>query len=130
LKRLIGYIVYVGVYEVFFMESKNYLRPGKSQSQDFDAQTADTSICMLQYNILSIGKRFLAYESYGELFRKAGVETLELTIIEKIWGYLIDLLLIVSEVFETDMEELLDKIAADNHAITKIIKMKALIYAA
>lgn len=70
--------------EVFFKEAKNHLRLGKSQSLDFDAQIADTTISMMQYNILSLAKRLLDYESLGELFKQAGVETLELTIVEKI----------------------------------------------
>ena len=106
------------------------MRLGKSQSLDFDAQLADTTISMIQYNILSIAKRFLDYESMGELFRQAGMETLELTIVEKIWGYLVELLSIISEIFEINMEEILDKIVSDNHAITKILKMKAALEAA
>ena len=69
------------------------MRLGKSQSLDFDAQIADTTISMIQYNILSLAKRLLVYQSLGELFKQAGVETLELTIVEKIWGYLLDKLI-------------------------------------
>ena len=116
--------------EVFFKEAKNYLKLGKSQSLDFDAQIADTTICMIQYNILSLAKRLLDYESLGELFKKAGVETMELTVVEKIWGYLLELLTLVADIFDIDMEEILDKIADDNQSITKIIKMKALLNAA
>ena len=64
------------------------------------------------------------------MFRQAGNETLELTIVEKIWGYLIKLLSIVSKIFGINMEDILDKIASDNHAITKIIKMKTALNAA
>ena len=116
--------------EVFFKETKNYLRLGKSQSQDFDAQIADTTISTIQYNILSLAKRLLDYESLGELFKQAGVETLELTIIEKIWGYLLELLTLIADIFEIDMEQILDKIADDNQSITKIIKMNAALNAA
>jgi len=116
--------------EVFFKEAKNHLRLGKSQSQDFDAQIADTTISMMQYNILSLAKRLLDYESLGELFKQAGVETLELTITEKIWGYLLELLALVADIFEIDMEQILDKIADNNQAITKIIKINTLINAA
>ena len=116
--------------EVFFKESKGYLRLGKSQSQDFDAQIADTTICMMQYNILSLAKRLLAYESMGELFRQAGTETLELTVVEKIWGYLLELIALIADIFEIDMEEILNKIADDNQSITKFIKMKAALNAA
>ena len=118
------------VVEVFFKESKGYLRLGKSQSQDFDAQIADTTICMMQYNILSLAKRLLAYESMGELFRQAGTETLELTVVEKIWGYLLELIALIADIFEIDMEEILNKIADDNQSITKFIKMKAALNAA
>lgn len=116
--------------EVFFKEGKNYLRLGKSQSQDFDAQIADTTICLMQYNILSLAKRLLAYESMGELFRQAGTETLELTVVEKIWGYMLELIALIADIFEIDMEEILNKIADDNQSITKIIKMKAALNAA
>ena len=40
--------------EVFFKESKQQLGLGKSQAQDFDAQIAATTLCMLQYNLLSV----------------------------------------------------------------------------
>ena len=59
-----------------------------------------------------------------------GVETLELTIAEKIWGYLLELLTLIADIFDIDMEQILDKIADDNQAITKIIKMNALLNAA
>jgi hypothetical protein len=116
--------------EVFFKEGKTHLRLGKSQSQDYDAQIADTTICLMHYNILSLAKRLLDYESMGELFKQAGTETLELTVVEKIWGYLLELIALIADLFEIDMEEILNKIADDNQSITKIIKMKAALNAA
>ena len=59
-----------------FKEGQNHLMPGKNQSFDVDAQVTDTTISMLQYNILAVAKRFLDNESMGKLFRQAGVETL------------------------------------------------------
>ena len=106
------------------------MRLGKSQSLDFDAQIADTTISMIQYNIMSLAKRLLVYQSLGELFKQAGVETLELTIVEKIWGYLLELLKLIADIFDIDMEQILDKIADDNQSITKIIKMNAALNAA
>ena len=88
------------------------------------------SFAKLQYNILSLAKRLLDYESLGELFKQAGVETLELTIVEKIWGYLLELLTLIANIFEIDMEQILDKITDDNQSITKIIKMNAALNAA
>jgi len=40
---------------------------------------------MLQYNILSVAKRFSEYETLGELFQSANAEIIELTITERIW---------------------------------------------
>ena len=66
----------------------------------------------------------------GELFKQAGTETLELTVVEKIQGYLLELIALIADIFEIDMEEILNKIADDNQSITKIIKMKAALNAA
>ena len=79
---------------------------------------------------LALAKRLLDYESMGELFRQAGTETLELTVVEKIWGYLLELIALIADIFEIDMEEILNKIADGNQSITKIIKMKAALNAA
>jgi len=70
--------------EVFFKESKQYLGLGKCQSQDFDAQIAHTTICMIQYSLLSVAKRFTHYESLCELFRNTKAETIQLTVAEQL----------------------------------------------
>ncbi len=46
-----------------------YLGLGKCQPQDFDAQIASITLCMMQYNTVSVIKRFHDYETIGELFR-------------------------------------------------------------
>ncbi len=56
--------------EVFFRESKQYLQPEKCQSQDFDAQIAATTLSMLQYNLLAVSRRFSAYQTNGEMFKR------------------------------------------------------------
>jgi hypothetical protein len=53
-----------------------------------------------------------------------------LTVVEKIWGYLLELIALIADIFEIDMEEILNKIADGNQSITKIIKMKAALNAA
>jgi len=59
-----------------FKECKQYLRLGKCESIDFDAQIAAATLCMIQYNLFSAVKRFESYESFGALFRAAKSETL------------------------------------------------------
>jgi hypothetical protein len=77
--------------EVFFKECKQLLRLGKCESRHFEAQIAATTLCMLQYNMLSTVKRFAGYESLGALFRQANADTVELTVKERI-------LLIIKEI--------------------------------
>ena len=115
--------------EVFFKDSKQYLGLGKCQSQDFDAQIAHTTICMLQYNLLSVVRRFTDYESLGELFRNTNAETIQLTVAEKIWQIILELLISLAEVFESDIEMLMQKLLTDNETIKKILNYNTLLQA-
>jgi len=51
-----------------FKECKGLLGLGKCQTFNFASQIAATSLIALQYNILSVTKRFTAYETMGILF--------------------------------------------------------------
>ena len=108
--------------EVFFKECKQYLNLCKCQSQDFDAQIATISICILQYNLLSVVKRFEGYETWGELFRAVQADTLELTVCERIWKIIIELLSELADFFETELEILMEKIFSENERFTKLLK--------
>jgi len=112
--------------EVFFKECKQYLRLGKCESTDFDAQIAATTLCMLQYNLFSTVRRFESYESFGALFRAANAETIELNIKERIWLIIKEILTALSDYFEIDIEFLTKQIIADNEQLTNIINLKSL----
>lgn len=115
--------------EVFFKEAKQYLGLGKTQSQDFDAQIATTTISMLQYNLLSVARRFTDYESLGELFRNTKAETIQLTVAERIWQIIVDVLTALAELFEIDTEMLMEKLMSDNERIEKLINYRTLLQA-
>ncbi len=112
--------------EVFFKESKQYLGLGKCQAQDFDAQIAATTLCMLQYNLLSVVKRFNDYETFGELFRVAQKDSLKITISEQIWLIITELITELSKIFDTDTELLMEKLFAENETLTKYLNFKYL----
>ena len=112
--------------EVFFKECKQNLGLGKCQSQDFDAQIAATTLCMLQYNMLSIAKRFTDYETLGELFRATQKDSLQLCISEKIWVIIIELVSHLSEILNLDSETLMENILSENEQLTKYLSLKAL----
>ena len=107
--------------EVFFKESKQYFGLGKSQSRDFDSQISDITINIIQYNIFSTAKRFTAYETLGELFREVQGNIQELTISEKIWGFILELLHIVSDIFDSDFNELIIRILKTEQVNNKIV---------
>ena len=109
--------------EVFFKEAKQYFGLGKSQSQDFDAQIADISIAIIQYNVFSLAKRIEAYETLGGLFKEIRGQITEYTISERIWGFIQELLRIMSEIFNGDFNELIINIIKNEKKDNKIINL-------
>jgi len=112
--------------EVFFKECKQYLGLGKCQAQDFDAQIAATMLCMMQYNLLSVVKRFNGYETLGELFRASQKDVLKLTISEQIWLIIIEIASKLSEILNIDTEMLMEKLFSENEKLTKYLNFKNL----
>ena len=94
--------------EVVFKESKGLLGMGKCQAKDFAEQIAHTSIVALQYNILSVVKRFNDYETIGGLFREVEKDSLELTIAERIWEVIMETVIAIANLFGLTDEEVLD----------------------
>jgi hypothetical protein len=115
--------------EVFFKESKHYLGLGKSQSQDFDAQIANISTTMIQYNILVTAKRFISYETIGQLFEDVSKDSLSLTVAEKIWKIIIEILTQLGCFFETEPNLIMEKLISDNEQVKKIVNFNALLQA-
>ena len=112
--------------EVYFRENKQLLRLGKCESRHFEAQIAAVTICMLQYNLLSAMKRFDGYESFGALFRQANAETLEITIKERIWLIIIEILTELAEYLDFELDFLLEHIFAGNEKLMNLINLKSI----
>lgn len=110
--------------EVFFRESKQHLQLGKCQSQDFDAQIAATTLCMLQYNLLTVARRFCCYQTNGELFRAIEKDTLRLTISEHIWQIIIEVVAELAAILNIDAEELMLELMSENQKLAKFINLK------
>ena len=93
--------------EVVFKECNGLLGMGKCQAKDFAEQIAHTTIAALQYNILSVVKRFASYETIGGLFREATKSSLELTIAERIWRVIMDTVIAIANLFGLTDEEVI-----------------------
>ena len=109
--------------EVFFKEAKQYFGLGKSKSQDLDAQIADISIAIIEYNVFSLAKRIEAYETIGGLFEEAKDQALELTISRRIWGFILELLQMVAELTDSDFNELIIRLIKNKPEENKIFRL-------
>ena len=109
--------------EVIFKESKGLLGLGKCQSANFAAQIASTSLVALQYNILSAVKRFMDYETIGELFRQVTKDSHELTISERIWQAILEFVAAITKVFSIDDEEVLDAMVNESDELAHICEL-------
>lgn len=96
--------------EVVFKESKCLLGLGKCQANNFASQIAATSLTALQYNILSVVKRFAAYETMGKLFEDVSKDSLELSVTERIWGALQEVVIAIANLFGLTDEDIYDAI--------------------
>lgn len=109
--------------EVFFKEAKNHFNLGKSQSQDFDAQIADISIAMIGYNVFSLAKRYDAYETIGGLFVHATGQATEMTIALRIWGFILELLQVISDFIDSNFNDLIIRIMKNKPEDNKIFRL-------
>ena len=107
--------------EVFFKESKQMLGLGKSQSNDFDAQIADTTIVMIQYIFLALRNRIDRYESLGKLFEGTKADIIESRLQERLIALLIAILDVIATLFEQlDEQDIIEKVINDEQAFEKI----------
>lgn len=94
--------------EVVFKEAKGLLGLGKCQANNFASQIAATSMNALQYNILSVVKRFAAYETIGKLFETVSKDSLELSVVDRIWGAIQELVIAIANLFGLTDEDIYD----------------------
>ncbi len=109
--------------EVFFKESKQYFALGKSQSQDFDAQIADISLAMIEYNVFSLAKRLDVYETMGGLFEHVCDNATELTIAMRIWGFIMELQHVIAEFIDGNFNELIPNLIKNKPEDNKIFRL-------
>ena len=67
-------------------------------------------IIALQYNILSLAKRFSSYETIGGIFRDMQRKTIELSVTDRIWGIILELVTIIAEIFTIEDQDIYDAV--------------------
>lgn len=105
--------------EVFFSDSKRILGLADCSSRDFSAHIAHVSLVMIRYNMLSAIKRTLDYDTIGGLFEDMYLGVHELTVVEKIWAIIIEVVAVV-ELIEADSEVLIFQVINSNKRLATI----------
>ena len=113
--------------EVMFKECKQLLNLGKCQSNDFDAQIADSTICFIVYIMLSFHKRIHSYTSLGELFAQYRDDFIEANVVEKLWHLFLTIQLTIAEIFKIDYLEMM-RIIFQSPEIKKALKSLSKIF--
>ena len=96
--------------EVFFKEAKQLLLFGKSQSQDFDAQIADTSLSLIRYILLSYYERTHYGMSIGGLFKQLTQASIEENLVADISTFFMELLAVFAEMSGIDFMTLYESL--------------------
>ena len=109
--------------EVLYKECKQYLRLGKSQNTDLCGQIADATLTMITYTILSLYKRFQAYETLGALFRDTQKELLEKTLCQRIELVILKILRDLLEILCIDVQETLYRLMSSDKAAIEVIAL-------
>jgi predicted nucleic acid-binding Zn finger protein len=110
--------------EVFFKEGKQLLGLGKCQSNDFDAQIADTTVTMIQHILLTLKFRFEHYETKGALFNHVREGIIQFQLDERLWGLFIEVIRVIEVLFDgIDEMELWERILNDEKAYEMINRL-------
>lgn len=100
--------------EVFFSDAKRNLALADCSARDFSSQIAHVSLVIIRYNMLAFIKRSCDYETIGGLFRNVYDGVHELTVIEKIWGIILEVVAVVAELIGADEDTLMMQVISND----------------
>ena len=109
--------------EVVFKESKGNLGLGKYQMRNFSSQIAMTAITAMQYNLLSTARRFSDYETVGGLFKDAAKGSVELTLTERIWDIMLEMVREIAECFNIEDEKIFDTLLNRSDKLSHFVEL-------
>jgi hypothetical protein len=91
--------------EIFFKDVKQLLYMGKEQSGSFDAVIASYSLVIIRYLLLiHILHKYRCPGPLGPLFKDLVETHLKLIMVETIWGYIKQIMIMSSTIFLADIE--------------------------
>ena len=75
---------------------------------------------MIRYNLLASLKRSLDYETIGGLFKDMYAGVYELTVVEKIWLIIVEVVGIVAELTEADEDTLMRQLIENDKRLAAL----------
>ena len=109
--------------EVFFKETRQFFGLNDCHSRDFDALIAHTSVSLIAYNMFSTTKRLNSYETLGDLFREVAGQMTELTLSERIWAVIEELLNFVADFLEIEFASLVQSLMQKGDPDSKLLRI-------
>ena len=109
--------------EVCFKEMKQLFDLNGCHSRDFDAQIAHVSVTVIAYNMFSTAKRLNSYETMGDLFREVAGQMAELTLSERIWAIIVELLQLVADLMDVDFAALVQRLMQKADQDSKLMRL-------
>jgi len=109
--------------EVSFKELKQNLTYGKCQSNDFDAQIADSTLSLMAYNYLSLEKTVHQNESIGGLFAKVSQSWIKPNLMQEFWKQTYQLIEQLAQTLQIEFDKLLDICLNTNSFFKNIQKL-------
>jgi hypothetical protein len=106
--------------EVFFKECKQYLHLGKCQSNDFDAQIADTSLSLIRYILLSYCERISYGLTIGGLFRKLSQASITENLVADISENLLNILKAFAKFISLNFYEMFVQILRNDEYVEEL----------
>ena len=77
----------------------------------------------MQYNLLSTAKRFSDYETVGGLFNDAVKGSVELTLTERIWDMILEMVRMIAECFNIENEEIFDTLLNWSDKLSRFVEL-------
>lgn len=82
-----------------------------------------TAVTAMQYNLLSTARRFSDYETIGGLFGDAVKGSVELTLTERIWDMMLELVREIAECFNIEVEQIFDMLVNRSDKLSHFIEI-------
>jgi hypothetical protein len=132
----VGIIVYIKPDPVIFINSAYYMVMSPAQFRTHCvtnqkgqvklthiAQIASFTCVFLVYIMVSLRRRFSAYESMGDLFRKTESEILETTLTERLWGLFVELQHSILQVMSISFDDLIQMMLCNDQVEERMISI-------